>query len=147
MASRAIWRRHSGWTGFAQVGLSTRASQPEWRIDRVLGKGDRVMLILTCPCCGVAADETDLTPGGQAHLVRPGPDCSDEELEAYMFLRDNPRGVHFEAWRHSFGCGKWFHVARCTVTQEVFGVYPAQTRKPPASILKKIVRRRPGWTA
>ena len=101
------------------------------------------MLILTCPYCGIDADETDLSPGGEAHIVRAGPDSSEAEFEAYFFTRANPRGVHFEAWRHSYGCGKWFHAARCTVTQEIFGVYRAQTRKPPAAILKEIARRRP----
>jgi hypothetical protein len=31
------------------------------------------MLVLTCPYCGVAADETELAPGGAAHLRRAGP--------------------------------------------------------------------------
>ncbi|MBM9594321.1 sarcosine oxidase subunit delta [Roseitranquillus sediminis] len=103
------------------------------------------MLTLRCPCCGVLADETELAPGGTAHLRREGPEASDEAFEAYMFLRDNPRGVHFERWRHAFGCGKWFHAARCTVTNEVFGTYPAQTAAPPEEVLEAIRRRRPEW--
>ena len=31
------------------------------------------MLTFTCPCCGVAACETELAPGGEAHLKRFGP--------------------------------------------------------------------------
>ncbi|MEM9478017.1 MAG: sarcosine oxidase subunit delta, partial [Pseudomonadota bacterium] len=30
------------------------------------------MLILRCPYCGVDVDETELTPGGEAHLKRFG---------------------------------------------------------------------------
>ncbi len=30
----------------------------------------------------------------------------------YLFFRDNPKGVHLERWRHGFGCGQWFNVAR-----------------------------------
>ena len=72
------------------------------------------MLTLTCPYCGVAAEETELAPGGEAHLTRHGPGSSDTDFEGYLFARQNPRGVLFERWRHAFGCGKWFHVARDT---------------------------------
>jgi len=103
------------------------------------------MLILECPYCGIMADETELAPGGEAHLRRVGPEGSDEEFEAYLFLRRNPFGVHFERWRHAHGCGKWFHVARNTVTLEAYGTYPAQTDRPPAAIVRAIRRRIPGW--
>ena len=105
------------------------------------------MLLLTCPCCGVAADETELAPGGEAHLVRHGPGSDDDAFERYLFLRDNPRGVHLERWRHANGCGKWFIAARCTVTLEVFGTYPAQTMRPPREVLDRIEARRPGASA
>lgn len=104
------------------------------------------MLILNCPCCGVDADESELAPGGQAHIKRFGVDASDEDFEGYMFRRENPRGVHFERWRHAAGCGKWFHAARCTMTLEVFGTYPAQTLEPPAAVRDAITARRPGWS-
>jgi sarcosine oxidase subunit delta len=103
------------------------------------------MLTFTCPHCGVQAEETELSPGGEAHLKRFGPGSSDADYEAYMFNRKNPRGVHFERWRHSYGCGKWFIAARCTVTLEVFGTYAAQTTEPPAQIVEKIQARRPDW--
>jgi sarcosine oxidase subunit delta len=105
------------------------------------------VLILTCPCCGVAADETELAPGGEAHLKRFGPGSSDDDLEGYLFHRANPKGVHFERWRHAYGCGKWFLAARCTNTLEVFGTYPAQTSAPPQEILDAIEAKRPGWRA
>lgn len=103
------------------------------------------MLILTCPNCGLAVEETELVPGGEAHVKRAGPGASDEEFDGYLFLRKNPKGVHFERWRHAMGCGKWFLAARCTATMEVFGTYPAQTTEPPPGILEKIKTRRPGW--
>ena len=105
------------------------------------------MLTLDCPYCHVKADETELTPGGQAHLKRFGAGSADTDFEAYMFARSNARGVHFERWRHAYGCGKWFLAARCTVTLEVFGTYPAQTTEPPAEIIAKIKSKRPGWEA
>jgi len=103
------------------------------------------MLLLTCPCCGVSAEETEFAPGGEAHLKRFGPGSSDADYEAYMFNRKNPRGVHFERWRHAYGCGKWFLAARCTITLEVFGTYPAQTVEPPAEIVAAIKAKRPEW--
>ncbi len=103
------------------------------------------MLTLQCPYCGVQCDETELSPGGEAHLTRFGPGSDDTEFEQYLFLRENPRGVHFERWRHAYGCGKWFHAARCTMTLEVFGTYPAQVTEPPADLIEKIREKRPGW--
>lgn len=104
------------------------------------------MLILKCPACGVMADETELAPGGEAHLKRFGPGSEDADFEGYLFLRKNPRGVHFERWRHANGCGKWFHAARDTATLEVFGTYPAQTTEPPEDIVRMIRAKRPDWS-
>lgn len=103
------------------------------------------MLLLTCPYCGVTAEETEFEAGGEAHLTRRGPGSSDSEFEAYLFERQNPLGVHFERWRHAYGCGKWFHVARCTRTLEVFGSYSAQVTEPPAHIVDAIRAKRPDW--
>lgn len=103
------------------------------------------MLILHCPYCGVDADETDLHAGGEAHLKRYGPDSSDEDFEGYLFVRQNPKGVHLERWRHVYGCGKWFLAARSTTTLEVFGTYPAQSSAPPQDIITKIREKHPGW--
>ena len=103
------------------------------------------MLTLQCPCCGVDAEETELTAGGEAHFKRFGPGSDDDQFEGYLFMRENPTGVHFERWRHSYGCGKWFHAARCTMTLEVFGTYSAQTLRPPQDLLDRISEKRPGW--
>lgn len=103
------------------------------------------MLQLHCPNCGADCAETDLVGGGEAHLRRFGPGSSDAEFAEYLFDRRNPKGVHFERWRHAHGCGKWFHAARCTTTLEVFGTYPAQATEPPPEIVERIRARRPGW--
>ncbi|SFH33143.1 sarcosine oxidase subunit delta [Palleronia marisminoris] len=103
------------------------------------------MLILHCPYCGVDADETELSPGGEAHLTRHGPGSDDTDFESYLFMRENPKGPQFERWRHAMGCGKWFHAARHTVTMQVFGTYPAQTQRPPQEILDRISAAQPGW--
>ena len=105
------------------------------------------MLRLRCPCCGVAAEETEFHPGGEAHLTRVGPGGDDDSFTAYMYERRNPKGPHFERWRHVFGCGKWFHVARDTATLEVFGTYAAQTHGPPEDLVARIRAKRPGWVS
>lgn len=103
------------------------------------------MLLITCPNCGAACAETELHPGGQAHLKRFGSGSSDTEFAGYMFERKNPKGVHFERWRHAFGCGKWFHVARCTQSLQVFGSYSARTTEPPQELVERIREARADW--
>ncbi|GKY89056.1 sarcosine oxidase subunit delta [Sinisalibacter aestuarii] len=103
------------------------------------------MLILECPYCGIMADETELTPGGEAHLKRATVGSTDDAFESYLFDRKNPKGVHFERWRHSAGCGKWFHAARSTTTLEVYGTYAAQVSEPPKELVAKIKKKCPGW--
>lgn len=104
------------------------------------------MLILTCPCCGVTGEETEFHAGGEAHLKRHGPGSTEDQFEEYLFMRENPKGVHFERWRHVYGCGKWFHAARNTTTLEVYGTYAAQTHEPPKDLRDTISRKVPGWT-
>ena len=103
------------------------------------------MLTLQCPYCGVQGEETEFHGGGEAHLKRYGPGSSDDDFQSYLFDRKNPRGVHFERWRHVNGCGKWFHAARDTMTLEVYGTYPAQTFEPPKNIIDAIKAKRPDW--
>ncbi len=104
------------------------------------------MLILKCPYCGVEADETELSAGGEAHLKRETVGSDDAAFEEYLFMRENPKGVHLERWRHAFGCGKWFHAARDTVTLEVYGTYSAQVFEPPKEISEAISAKKPGWS-
>ena len=103
------------------------------------------MLRLKCPICNSYADETELSPGGQAHIKRMKSGSSDQEFYEYLFERKNPLGVHFERWQHAYGCGKWFHAARCTKTMEVFGTYEARELKAPRRIIDAIKKKRPSW--
>ena len=63
--------------------------------------------------------------GGEAHIARPLAENSltDAEFADYLFLRDNPKGVFLERWRHAAGCRRWFNVVRDTVTHEIIEVY------------------------
>jgi len=103
------------------------------------------MLILTCPCCDITGEETEFAAGGEAHLKRFGPGSTDDDFHDYLFMKENPKGVHLERWRHANGCGKWFLAARDTMTMEVYGTYSAQTYELPKAIKDAISAKRPGW--
>lgn len=87
------------------------------------------MLRIDCPYCGVR-DEPEFSFGGQSHISRPPLEASDAEWTTYLFVRDNPKGVHYERWLHTYGCGRWFNVARHTVTHEILAVYRMGDPKP-----------------
>ncbi|MBB4633714.1 sarcosine oxidase subunit delta [Sphingosinicella soli] len=81
------------------------------------------MLLIHCPHCG-ARDETEFVSGGEAHLKRPALDVSDAAWADYLFLRANPRGALNERWHHLYGCRRWFHVTRDTVSHAITAIYP-----------------------
>ena len=82
------------------------------------------MLHLKCPYCGLR-DEHEFSCGGEAHIARPLAEnsLSDREFADYLFLRDNPKGVFLERWRHQAGCRRWFNVVRDTVSHAIIEVY------------------------
>jgi len=80
------------------------------------------MMRIKCPWCG-ERDEPEFQCAGTTAIARPSIDVSDEVWAEYLFYRDNPKGVHQERWRHAFGCGQWFNMARDTVTHEVIATY------------------------
>jgi sarcosine oxidase delta subunit len=55
------------------------------------------MLIFECPYCGIHADETELSPGGEAHLKRFGPGASDEDLKATSLCAKTPKACTLNA--------------------------------------------------
>lgn len=57
-------------------------------------------------------------------------ECTDAEWAGYLFNRENPKGVHYERWLHAYGCGRWFNVARNTITHEILAVYRMGERQP-----------------
>jgi sarcosine oxidase subunit delta len=64
-------------------------------------------------------------------VSRPPPSASDLVWSAYLYLRENPKGVHYERWCHSYGCGRWFNVARDTLSHEIRAVYLMGEPRPP----------------
>ena len=77
------------------------------------------MLSIPCPYCG-PRDYVEFRYGGDATIRRPDPArCSDADWHAYVYLRDNPPGVHDELWQHSAGCRQWIKVRRHVGTHAV----------------------------
>lgn len=87
------------------------------------------MMQLRCPWCG-DRPENEFDCAGTTGIARPLASCSDEAWGEYLFFRDNPKGVHAERWRHSFGCGQWFNVLRDTVSHQVTAVYDIVAPRP-----------------
>src|SRR3546814_21080784 len=65
------------------------------------------MPIIDCPYCG-ERPELEFSYGGHAHIDRPlqPADLSDEDWNACLYMRANPKGHHAERWRHIHGCAR-----------------------------------------
>jgi len=89
------------------------------------------MLLITCPFCGPRA-EIEFRGGGEAHIARPDArqPCSDEAWQAYLYLRDNPKGLIRERWNHAHGCQRWFNAVRDTTTDRFVLTYKIGERPP-----------------
>ena len=89
------------------------------------------MLLINCPHCGERA-QTEFAYYGEAHIVRPEKpeNLSDAEWADYVFLRTNPKGVHYERWMHAHGCRRFFNMMRDTVSGEIFATYQIGAPKP-----------------
>ena len=91
------------------------------------------MLLLTCPVCGLKADEDAFKSGGESHLMRPSSASGQAgagDVSAYLYMRENPRGSAFELWHCRHGCGKWFHAVRDTQSLQFRSYYKIGERKP-----------------
>lgn len=100
------------------------------------------MLLIRCPYCEAERPELEFRYGGEAHVARALDPSSrtDEEWADYLYLRTNPKGVHFERWRHTSGCGRFFNAVRHTVTDKFVMTYKAGEPRPDLSIVKETGR-------
>ena len=82
------------------------------------------MLLIRCPWCG-ERHQSEFVYGGEARIERPAdPEAvSDTDWARYLYVRSNPKGTHHERWLHRFGCRRWFHAVRHTVTGRFWAVY------------------------
>ena len=55
---------------------------------------------------------------------------TDEEWRDFLFIRTNPRGHHFERWRHIHGCARFFNAVRETVSDRFLTTYKAGEPRP-----------------
>ena len=66
---------------------------------------------------------------GDASLInRPDWDADNaaEQYYEYLYLRDNPAGIHRELWYHEQGDRSWLVVTRNTITHEITSVEMAR---------------------
>ncbi|MEH2482098.1 heterotetrameric sarcosine oxidase delta subunit [Nitrobacteraceae bacterium AZCC 2146] len=74
---------------------------------------------IPCPFCG-PRDASEFAYHGDATLTRPDAGTADANaMYDYVYLRDNPAGVHQEHWYHSAGCHAWLKVTRNVSTHEI----------------------------
>lgn len=80
-------------------------------------------MLIPHPLLGLR-DAQEFTYLGDARLM-DRPDPSQDNVEAafyeYVYLRDNPAGVHRELWFHEQGDWSWLIVTRNTITHEILG--------------------------
>ncbi|SMR72957.1 sarcosine oxidase subunit delta [Aliiroseovarius halocynthiae] len=74
-------------------------------------------------------DAQEFTYLGDAALIqRPDWQADDaaDQFHEYLYLRDNPAGLHRELWFHEAGDRSWLVVTRNTVTHEITDVQLAR---------------------
>lgn len=86
---------------------------------------------ITCPWCG-PRDEVEFHYGGQAHVAYPVEPAGldDQQWAAYLFYRENPRGLFAERWVHQAGCRRWFNAVRDTATHTFRATYRPHDPQP-----------------
>ncbi len=80
-----------------------------------------------CPFCGERGLE-EFIHHGDATVVRPddGGAAVTAAWTDYVYLRDNPAGLHKELWYHAAGCQAWLVVTRDLATHAVGDVVAAR---------------------
>jgi heterotetrameric sarcosine oxidase delta subunit len=78
---------------------------------------------IACPHCG-ERDVREFAYLGDATVTRPDADAPDTiaRFIDYVYLRDNPAGLHRELWYHAAGCQCWLKVTRDTRTHAIAAV-------------------------
>ncbi len=90
------------------------------------------MLLISCPYCHMDRPEVEFRYAGEAHIVRPADPAGvdDAAWADFLYMRSNSKGVHYERWRHSHGCGRFFNAVRDTVSDRILATYPAGAPRP-----------------
>lgn len=77
-------------------------------------------MLIPHPLLGLR-DAQEFTYLGDARLIDRPTSGNEAELAEYVYLRDNPAGVHRELWFHEQGDRSWLVVTRNTLTHEILG--------------------------
>jgi methylglutamate dehydrogenase subunit B len=90
---------------------------------------------IKCPYCGERGNE-EFAYHGDATVKRPdgpipaaGDDAAFQAWMDYVYLRDNPMGVHRELWYHASGCHAWLVVTRDVRNHAISAVEPMEGTK------------------
>lgn len=78
-------------------------------------------MIIPHPLLG-PRDAQEFTYLGDARLMhRPDglAEGAEDAFYQYLYLRDNPAGLHRELWYHEYGDRSWLVVTRNTLTHEI----------------------------
>ena len=81
-------------------------------------------MIINHPKLGLR-DAAEFTILGDASMLnRPDwqADNAEDAFYSYVYLRDNPAGLHRELWFHEHGDRSWLVVTRDTITHAVLDV-------------------------
>ncbi len=63
-------------------------------------------------------------------VLPPIVEQSDDDFAAFLYFRQNPKGLQFERWRHIHGCGRFFNAVRDSVSDKFLTVYKAGEPRP-----------------
>jgi methylglutamate dehydrogenase subunit B len=87
---------------------------------------------IPCCYCGARGNE-EFAYLGDATVARPETGAAAPVDEAgrarwagYVYVRNNPAGLHRELWQHVAGCRAWLVVTRNLRTHEILAVEPAR---------------------
>ena len=80
-------------------------------------------MLIPHPLLGMRDAEEFTYLGDASLLLRPDgmAEGAANPFHDYVYLRDNPAGVHRELWFHEHGDRSWLVVTRNTATHEVLG--------------------------
>ena len=78
-------------------------------------------MIINHPLLGPRDMQEFVYLGDASLLVRPDgmAEGAEEAFYTYLYLRDDPAGLHRELWFHEQGDRSWLVVTRNTVTHEI----------------------------
>jgi sarcosine oxidase subunit delta len=78
-------------------------------------------MIINHPLLGPRDAQEFIYLGDASLIDRPDPnsETAPDNFHDYLYLRDNPAGIHKELWFHEQGDRSWLVVTRDTTTHEI----------------------------